>query len=413
MQIYPGMSIRTRRVPADKPGSLGALLRREGEEAVNYALTCAHVVTPTTESPIENEDIIDDAGVVIGKLVNWTLRDPSRYQRSDTALIRLVEGPERIMAIKRKAPVTGYSKFLYAGMNVDLMGQNDDALVSAKITNVQMPAMRLRVREREFRFRNVVSCQATDASFGDASDSGSVVLNRRGRAVGMLYAGLSETSTRFFCAMSVVLDDVFRMTGERFHVAGISNATAATPVGEMGEDPNEIITATRDRTPLADPLSGAAIDVIARTLWAEARGEFLRLGARAYEAVAEVIFNRAQRFAEKRGEQLGAGHLIAVCKEPWQFSCWNPEIPDYRGGPDANYQRMVAVGDDDAQYRAARDIASQFMSGSRSTNHVKGAMFYYNPAVVDPPWAREITWSVDIGAHRFARGPRHNTYGPA
>ena len=57
-------------------------------------------------------------------------------------------------------------------------------------------------------------------------------------------------------------------------------------------------------------------DAVARTLWAEARGE----GFEGMKAVAHVIINRWKRRHRKEST------LCGVATEPWQFSAWNPQI---------------------------------------------------------------------------------------
>ena len=64
------------------------------------------------------------------------------------------------------------------------------------------------------------------------------------------------------------------------------------------------------------------IDVLARTIYLEARGE-------THEgriAVAHVIKERTE--AKGRWKDT----VLEVCLQPWQFSCWNHENPNYLVG---------------------------------------------------------------------------------
>lgn len=66
------------------------------------------------------------------------------------------------------------------------------------------------------------------------------------------------------------------------------------------------------------------VDVLARTLYGEARGEFSRLdgGLTSLIAVANVVKNR-------KDQKTWYGHTVKeVCFKPWQFSCWNPTDPN-------------------------------------------------------------------------------------
>jgi len=67
----------------------------------------------------------------------------------------------------------------------------------------------------------------------------------------------------------------------------------------------------------------AAVDTLARTLWGEARGEPVR----GIEAVAAVVVNRV-RLAQRRGGMWWGSDIVAVCRKPWQFSCWNADDPN-------------------------------------------------------------------------------------
>ena len=66
------------------------------------------------------------------------------------------------------------------------------------------------------------------------------------------------------------------------------------------------------------------IDVVARTIFGEARGEYYRPdgGISALISVANVMRNRVEgskRFGKTYQE---------VCRKPYQFSCWNPRDPN-------------------------------------------------------------------------------------
>jgi hypothetical protein len=70
------------------------------------------------------------------------------------------------------------------------------------------------------------------------------------------------------------------------------------------------------------------LDVMALTVWAEARGE----GIKGQSAVAWVIRNRWEhpRWWSRHRDGIPDDTIEAVCKDPWQFSCWNPNDPNRR-----------------------------------------------------------------------------------
>jgi len=73
-----------------------------------------------------------------------------------------------------------------------------------------------------------------------------------------------------------------------------------------------------------DPLDD--LGVMAKTVWAEARGEAV-IGQ---QAVAWVIRNRYEhpRWWSRHRDSIPDDTIAAVCREPFQFSCWNPNDPN-------------------------------------------------------------------------------------
>ncbi|MBK8184864.1 MAG: cell wall hydrolase [Candidatus Competibacteraceae bacterium] len=82
----------------------------------------------------------------------------------------------------------------------------------------------------------------------------------------------------------------------------------------------------KDTMPKLNKHSPFDIDTMALTVWAEARGE-LRMGQR---AVAWVIRNRYENpgwWSRNRNDGIQDDTIAAVCRDPWQFSCWNKSDP--------------------------------------------------------------------------------------
>lgn len=129
-------------------------------------------------------------------------------------------------------------------------------------------------------------------------------------------------------------------------------------------------------------------DVLARTLWGEARGE----GVTGLQAVACVILNRVEVAAQMGGYWWG-NDVLQVCQKPYQFSCWNKNDP--------NYPRLLRVDEADPVFRAAGAIADQALSGQ--LNDMTDNATHYHAASVAPYWAAGRTPSARIGAHVFYR----------
>lgn len=125
-------------------------------------------------------------------------------------------------------------------------------------------------------------------------------------------------------------------------------------------------------------------DTLARTVWAEARGE----GVAGMEAVSAVIINRA-RFPRWWGRD-----VESVCRAPWQFSCWNSDDP--------NLPKLRAVTTADPQFRQAAAIAARALAGTLP-DPTGGADSYFDPRAASPAWANGRRPVAVIGNHRFYR----------
>jgi N-acetylmuramoyl-L-alanine amidase len=134
-----------------------------------------------------------------------------------------------------------------------------------------------------------------------------------------------------------------------------------------------------------------AVDVLARTMWGEARGE----GRAGMEAVANVVVNRV-RFARARGGYWWGNDVAAVCLRPWQFSVWNA------GDPNRELVQRVTVAD--RRFADALAIAELAVDG-RLPDRTGGATHYYAHRTIGAPsWARGRTPIAQIGGHTFFSG---------
>ncbi|MCG5240467.1 cell wall hydrolase [Azospirillum doebereinerae] len=134
---------------------------------------------------------------------------------------------------------------------------------------------------------------------------------------------------------------------------------------------------------VSSPTAMTPREVVARTLWGEARGE----GRTGMTAVACVIQNRA------RNPRWWGTSPATVCLKPWQFSCWLADDP--------NRPKLLAVTERDAAYRVALEIADTLLSG-RLADVTAGADHYHTRNVT-PAWSAGKTPVAVIGVHRFFR----------
>jgi N-acetylmuramoyl-L-alanine amidase len=147
-------------------------------------------------------------------------------------------------------------------------------------------------------------------------------------------------------------------------------------------DPILFIDMEPDAESLQAPVRpGSPADILARTLYGEARGESVR----GKEAVACVIMNRVRkpRWWGKSVEE--------VCRRPWQFSCWNRTDP--------NCAKIQQVDDGDRVFRICVRIAQRAIAGVID-DPTKGATHYHTRNVL-PDWAKALSPSAEIGNHLF------------
>lgn len=130
------------------------------------------------------------------------------------------------------------------------------------------------------------------------------------------------------------------------------------------------------------------MDVVARTLYGEARGEVNKFGIIALEAIASVIWNRLAINSKRFGTT-----PRQICLKPYQFSCWNqndPNLPLLLSPLKNNISELC--------YKVAED----FLNG-KGRDVTNGADHYHNRRIQPPAWAENILHVVDIGNHRFYR----------
>lgn len=135
------------------------------------------------------------------------------------------------------------------------------------------------------------------------------------------------------------------------------------------------------------------VDVLARTIWGEARGE----GYTGMQAVANVIMNRYAT-AVTRGGYWWGNTIQDICLKHsgnvYQFSAWSPN--------DVNYAQMLAVTPYDAAFRDALELATLALTG-QLRDVTRGATNYFAPDSVasTPVWARGQVVLAQIGNHEF------------
>lgn len=173
------------------------------------------------------------------------------------------------------------------------------------------------------------------------------------------------------------------------------------PAPPRGSTPDDHPLRPRDIRPLVPGIAATltkaerrhAVDILARTVWGEARGE----GLAGMEAVAAVVLHRVAKARARRArtghDHWWGGDVAEVCLKPWQFSCWNPADP--------NRAKLLVVTEANPAFRVAKRVAIRAVGGVLR-DRVRGAMHYHASNVL-PAWARGRKAVVVIGHHLFYR----------
>ena len=130
-------------------------------------------------------------------------------------------------------------------------------------------------------------------------------------------------------------------------------------------------------------------DILARTLWGEARGE----SQAGQIAVAWTIRNRVND--GKTNSWWGEGYA-GVCQKPYQFSCWNKNDPNF---PYLSNAKPIPP----RELAQARSVADLVIDG-KAQDPTGGATHYYAIAMKTPPaWAARAKQTLKLGGHVFFR----------
>lgn len=127
--------------------------------------------------------------------------------------------------------------------------------------------------------------------------------------------------------------------------------------------------------PDAPPVPADTLDILARTLWGEARGQ----PPRVLEALACMALNRWRR-------EPGAT-LAAICTDPAQFPCWDLE-------PGAALALATADASDPAFAMALR-VARRALAGTLSDP--TGGAWRFHRGGDSPAWAQGLSPLAEVG----------------
>ncbi len=129
-------------------------------------------------------------------------------------------------------------------------------------------------------------------------------------------------------------------------------------------------------------LTASDIDIAARTLWGEARGE----DHRGRLAVAHVLINR---WKTNKGQFRKDDTLATACLRHVQFSVWNQR--------DGNFKKLFSV---DMNTKAFRECMGAILEALDGDDLTFGSRHYHTVAI-KPGWAKGHKPAFSHGNHIF------------
>jgi N-acetylmuramoyl-L-alanine amidase len=337
-------------------------------------LTASHVLAP---HGVDSNDLVylndptqpyDQAGTVCGKLYCWTGLDPAGTT-ADAALAWI--DPFTISpAIPGIGIPTGINETPKVGDALNFFGSTSGLVKGMKIL-----ALAQDVTFNVGPADNAVAYRYNQQIFCDfktqAGDSGAAVLDASGQIVGLVTGWASVDgfgAVTVVCPISAIRRHK-QWNGQVLNILGPIPDTAKAP-------------------PPPDQQ-----DVMARTIYGEARGE----KQAGMEDVACVIMNRlaiSTTAAANGGEPYWWGADInGICKAPGQFSCWNIGDP--------NRDVLLAVTPSDQAFVQCQQVASNAIAGGL-VDRTGGATHYKVTTLPWPKdWGRQVAPTFVEGNHSF------------
>jgi hypothetical protein len=346
----------------------GGLLLATAGHVLGYGARPGDVVqlTPSGDAPITAT--LQDWAPALG--AGWA------STAADVALVRL--SPSALDALCRQAelcptgfaaPVEGEAVVLYA---------SSGPIPGRLCGHVDAGLRALNSPQLSYTLRNAL-CWQPDQGQTQPGDSGAPLWNLQGQLLG-LHAGLAPPGALGSAVATPI--------------AAVLDWSGASLLSRSG-DPAAVPVQAAASALAAAPLPGGAdvIDTLARTLWGEAQGE----GDAGMAAVAHVVFNRLE------ARRWWGADVVAVCRKPWQFGCWNPA--------ERVHPRLLAVTGADAIFGRATDIARTLLQLQVQApaervrlDRTAGATHYHSRNIALPRWARGQMPCARIGQHLFYQG---------
>ena len=366
-------------------GTLTAVLRTAGATGGHgalFGLTAGHVLGGDPQAEFGNRvslAALDRKDTVLqGRAHSWSpdLTRLDRRVRLDAGLLSLDEAALGMLVDEMEWPL-GWAD-ARAGDEVRLLTRHHHLpgrVVNRFDTDVEVGDPPLR-----YGLSDVLCCQIDGGSL--PGDSGAPVWDTQQRLVGLLVGQAPEGSLGN--AIVTPIDRVLAWSGCELVLRGQPLLAPDEGRGLIAPPPAPV-------PPVVQPQR--ASDLMARTMWGEARGEPDASAGMA--AIGQVVLNRCA------SKHWWGGTVEEVCLKAWQFSCWNANDP--------NRPKLVAVTEADALFalagRLSQDLLGLTETARQLSDHTHGATHYHAASLPLPAWARtpDAIECARIGHHIFYR----------
>ena len=340
-------------------GTLGCSVIVPGASTTPLIITCAHVLAGAWEAQIQGLGYPGDPGNLRTPLGTLALRELPQPSSAADPWPNLYEvafiSPQVTVGDALPggmAPIGFRTTEVNQYEPVMLFGANSGPL-KGRITDVDY-CCNVRSSLGTFGFSGLMLYDAPTKG----GDSGAVVMDIQRRIIGLHLAALPSGK-----AVLMPIGPILRRYKLRL----------PQPPAARSLEGSE---------PLMHNDRALAIDILARTIWGEARGQSLK----GQEAVANVVMNRVRKRRPRWGMT-----VEKVCRAPYQFSCWNNNDP--------NLAKLMRVDASNKAFAICLDVARRAVNGDLQ-DHTSGSTHYHTIGV-SPSWSVGQTPVVKIGDHLF------------
>lgn len=390
MQDYPG-----------RPGTIGFLARDATAPGSLFLVSAAHVLCPIEDddtASVRRKNIHIYARLPgaaedqpVATLFDWQkLYYDDRANAFDVGVAQVL--PEAEQALLANVPLpSGVTGLVEENWDICMHGAKSGQAYYAPVRERQVEDL---VLDYSFTERFIYPRFAPENHYATGpvsrgGDSGAGAFDRSGRLAGVLLGGRTTGGGRSYFARVGPILARFQLQPVLHSGSGVSAQALWQSATQMPDAAAALKAAAAPPAPAgaAPALDEAAVDVLARTLWGEARGE----GRDGMAGVASVVLNRVH--LGKTQHYWWGATVRDVCKRPYQFSCWNAGDP--------NRPRLLAVTTDDAAFGICLTLAREAVGGK--LNDTTDGATHYHVEGIRPKWALGKSPCKRIGRHLFYR----------